>query len=363
MDPFRGTPSTARASPALAWGVAAAAAALALVVRWRALGGAAGLSGYHGYDDGVYYAAAAALVHGDVPYRDFLLLHPPGVALALAPFAALGAGLGDPVGLAAARVAFLLVGVASTVLVVRLAARWGTVAAVVGGVLYAVSAAAAVAERLTLLEPLGTLTLLGGVLLLRRAAEAAPARGRALVLLGGAVLGLGVTVKIWNVVPVAVVLACLWVGRGRGVAGRAALGRRPRPRACSRRSRCSPVRRCWSTSCSTSSGAGATGATCARAWRASPVSTERSPPSPTTRGRCSPSCWSSSRRPRSSPGAPGWVGCGSSCSSRRRPCCCSRRRTCRTTPRTPRPRSCSSWARACRRSPSGCVAWRQWRPA
>ena len=48
-----------------------------------------GLYGRGNYDDGVYYAAAAGLVHGLLPYRDVLLLHPPGIVLALAPFAAL----------------------------------------------------------------------------------------------------------------------------------------------------------------------------------------------------------------------------------------------------------------------------------
>ena len=43
--------------------------------------------GLGNYDDGVYYSAATALVHGQLPYRDFLLLQPPGIAVLLAPFA------------------------------------------------------------------------------------------------------------------------------------------------------------------------------------------------------------------------------------------------------------------------------------
>ena len=77
-----------------------------------------GLTGILAYDDGVYYSAADGLLSGRLPYRDYLLLHPPGITLVLAPFAALGRLVGeDPVGLAAARLAFMLLGATSAVLV------------------------------------------------------------------------------------------------------------------------------------------------------------------------------------------------------------------------------------------------------
>jgi len=200
--------------PGAAWAVTCAAALLALAVRWHLVGGGAGLRGYHGYDDGVYFSSAVALVHGRLPYRDFLLLHPPGITLALAPFAALTQWTSDSTALAAARLGLIAVGVLNTVLVARLARRWGAAAMVVGATLYALSAAAARAERLTLLEPLGTLTLLAGVSLLLRAH--APGASRWWLSAGGAVLGLGPVVKIWNVVPVLVVVAwqaCSWSRR------------------------------------------------------------------------------------------------------------------------------------------------------
>ncbi|MBO0900426.1 DUF2029 domain-containing protein [Cellulomonas sp. zg-ZUI22] len=199
------SPTRTRGGGRTGWVVACAAGALAFVVRWHLVGGAGGVRGYHGYDDGVYFSSAVAFVHGRMPYRDFLLLHPPGVVLALAPFAALTRWTSDPNALAAARVAFMAVGAVSTLLVTRLALRWGTAAAVVAGALYAVSSAAARGERLTLLEPLGTLTLLGAVCLLLRAR--APDTSRWWLYAGGAVLGVGPVVKIWNVVPVLVVLA------------------------------------------------------------------------------------------------------------------------------------------------------------
>ncbi|WP_456847140.1 glycosyltransferase family 39 protein [Cellulomonas sp. P5_C6] len=214
--------SAAQTRRSTTWLVAAVAAVLAVLVRWHLVGGAVGLRSYHGYDDGVYFASAVSFVHGQMPYRDFLLLHPPGIMLALTPFAALTHWTSDATAFAAARIGFLLVGAVNTVLVTRVARRWGVLAAVVGGVLYAVSSAAAYADRLTLLEPLGTLTLLGGVVLLLRAAESrVPARWQ---WAAGAVLGLGVVVKIWAVVPVVVVVAWQLLSGGRRDALRVGAG-------------------------------------------------------------------------------------------------------------------------------------------
>ena len=61
---------------------------------WPVLHGG-GLFGLAGYDDGVYESAADAVVSGRLPYRDFLLLHPPGLIYLLAPFALLGRVIGD----------------------------------------------------------------------------------------------------------------------------------------------------------------------------------------------------------------------------------------------------------------------------
>jgi alpha-1,2-mannosyltransferase len=202
-----------RSGPAAGRWVPVAVALLAVAVRWNLLGGNVGLHGYHGYDDGVYFASAVAFVHGRMPYADFLLLHPPGIMLALTPFAALARWTGDATAFATARVAFILVGALNTFLVARIARRWGTAAMVTAGTLYALSSAAAYAERLTLLEGLGTLTVLAGVVLLHRASAAATPRWW--LVAAGAVLGLGPVIKIWNVVPVLVVLA--WYALGKGV--------------------------------------------------------------------------------------------------------------------------------------------------
>lgn len=184
-------------------GVAGFAARYLLLTR----GG--GLLGNTGYDDGVYYAAADALVHGRLPYRDFLLIQPPGILLALAPFAWLGSLVTDPTGVAAARLTFVALGAGNAVLVAAVVRRYGFVAAAVGGGMYAVFLPAVYAERSTLLEPLGTFLVLIGLLLLGRA----PAPGRRAALWAGIALGLAATVKIWFIVPVLVLAA--FAGRHR----------------------------------------------------------------------------------------------------------------------------------------------------
>ncbi|MBD7981310.1 ArnT family glycosyltransferase [Oerskovia merdavium] len=214
-----------RPTRATGWIVAAGVAVLAFAVRWSLVGGTVGVRDYQGYDDGVYFSSAVTLVHGLVPYRDFTLLHPPGSMLALTPFAALTAWTSDSDALVAARVGVMVVGATNAVLVTRIAGRWGTTAAVVGGVLYAVSFAAAWAERITLLEPLGSLCLLGGVTLLLRGLPGAGAGARpGWLWAGGAVLGLGATVKIWGVVPALVVIGWLLVTAGWRAALRASAG-------------------------------------------------------------------------------------------------------------------------------------------
>lgn len=181
------------------WMLPVAVGVIAFAVRLSVLLRGGGLLGIGGYDDGVYYAAGAALAHGRLPYADFLMLHPPGVALVVVPFAVLGDLTSDQTGFVTARLAFELVGGLNAALVVLILRRFGGIAAATGGVLYAVLLPAVWAERSVLLEPLGTLGILLCLLLVGR-----PAPGRLLVVAGLAAGG-AVDVKIWYVVPVAVI--------------------------------------------------------------------------------------------------------------------------------------------------------------
>jgi alpha-1,2-mannosyltransferase len=187
--------------------VAAFVTRLSVVVR------SGGLRGSFGYDASVYYAASDALVHGRLPYRDYTLVHPPGIALALTPFAALGRLTSDHVGFAVATLAWMALGSVNAVLVVRLARRIGAGApgALAGGLTYALWLGAVNAEFLIRLEPLGNFCLLCG--LLAHVAAEDTGRVRA-ALLSGFGFGAAVAVKIWWVVPLTILLA--WhLGRAR----------------------------------------------------------------------------------------------------------------------------------------------------
>jgi alpha-1,2-mannosyltransferase len=194
---------------------------LAFLVRLVPVLRGGGLHGVLGYDDGVYFGAAEAFVFGRLPYRDFLLLHPPGIVLVLSPFAWLARVSGDDdVGLALARLAFMGVGAVNAVLVLRVAGRrLGAAAGLAGGVFYAVWQPAVYAERTTLLEPLVNLGVLSSLLLLGDPRAASRRR----IAAAGAVLGLASAVKLWSVVPLVVLL--LWVAwHRRGEALRFAAG-------------------------------------------------------------------------------------------------------------------------------------------
>lgn len=191
---------------------------LALIVRLViGVSGPGGLSG-NGYDQGVYYTAADALIHGRLPYRDFLLLHPPGLMLVLTPFATLGQITTDHVGFVVANGVFAVLGAVNAALVFRvsrnLALDRGP--ALAGGLFYAVWSGAVNAETSIRLEPLGTFAFLCGLLVLTR--RAAPATR--MLVTAGALFGFAGMVKIWWGVPLLVL--ALWQLQGPGGARRLA---------------------------------------------------------------------------------------------------------------------------------------------
>ena len=183
---------------------------LAFVARLVPVLRGGGLTGLLGYDDGVYFGAADAVLSGRLPYRDFLLLHPPGIVLVLAPFAGLARLLGDANGLAVARLAFMAVGALNAVLVYRVARRTSRIAGVAAGVLYAVWPPAAYAERTTLLEPLVNLGLLASAVVLADVRVVS----RRSVVAAGALTGAAVAVKLWS--GVALMVLAVWLLRRRG---------------------------------------------------------------------------------------------------------------------------------------------------
>jgi hypothetical protein len=187
------------------WPWLAALAVFAFAVRLVPLLVSGGLGFIGRYDDGVYYAASDALSFGRVPYKHFIMLHPPGIMLVLLPFVALGRMTTDMTGMEVARVAFMIIGAANTVLVAVIARRWGRPAMFAAGLLYACWLPAVYAEQTTFLEPVGGLFVL--LALYQLVNTAVPPTARAGIA-AGIWLGLAATVKIWYVAPWATIV--LW---------------------------------------------------------------------------------------------------------------------------------------------------------
>ncbi len=180
---------------------------LALAARLFLVLHSGGFLGDYGYDGPVYYTASDSLLHGRVPYRDFVLIHPPGIMLALAPFAQLGRLTTDHTGFVAANIVFLVLGAVNAALVVAVARRMGLSirAAAAGGVFYALWSGSTGAEYLVRLEPLGNFLLLLGLFAFFTARRTEDWRWPALA---GLAFGAAAGVKIWWSVPLAIVL--LW---------------------------------------------------------------------------------------------------------------------------------------------------------
>jgi alpha-1,2-mannosyltransferase len=192
----------------LQWMWAIAIAAIAFVIRLVPVLRGGGLFGIGNYDDGVYYAAATGLVHGLLPYRDFLLLHPPAMPLLLTPFALAAQVTSDSYGFAAARVAWMLLGAINAVLIWKILKPIGGTAAVFGGLSYAVFYPAVYSDKSTLLECPATTALLIAILLLQPVINS-NSIARWKIFLAGALIGLTITIKVWGVVTLVIVLGWL----------------------------------------------------------------------------------------------------------------------------------------------------------
>jgi hypothetical protein len=172
-----------------------------------------GLFGIGHYDAAVYFGSGVGLVHGRLPYRDFLLLHPPGISVVLAPFGALAAWVGDPTAMAVARLAWMGLGALNAILAARVLRSVGKIPALLAGLCYAVFYPAVAVEQTTRQEAVTATCLLAALALLSVADPRAQLSHRAVVA-AGAWLGFALTVKIWIVVPLLVVVGYLAITAG-----------------------------------------------------------------------------------------------------------------------------------------------------
>lgn len=196
-------------------GLAALIAAYPLTLP-HLLAGVHGYSSGAGYDDGVYLAAALRLVNGVLPYRDFVFVHPPGIALLLAPLAALSRFVGERDVLALARVATVLVAAANSALASLIVRHRGIAASLTAGVLLAGFPGAYNADHTVLLEPWLVLFCLLAFFVLFPQGELASSAKR--LALAGLLAGFAGTVKVWAILVVApLVIICLIKRRRRSM--------------------------------------------------------------------------------------------------------------------------------------------------
>ena len=164
------------------------------------------LFGVTEYDDGPYFGSAVRLVHGSMPYRQFVLVQPPGITLLMSPAALLSYWTGTAWGLAIGRILTLLAGTAGVALAGLLVRHRGLLAVLVACGITAVYADAVGAAHTVLVEPWLMLFCLAGALAVFDRDKITTSTKR--LAWGGVLFGFAGVVEAWAIVPV-IVLAAL----------------------------------------------------------------------------------------------------------------------------------------------------------
>src|SRR5215831_8904752 len=156
------------------------------------------------YDDGTDYGSAVRLVNGALPYRDFIMVQPPGITLLMAPVALATKAAGTVAGMAAGRVLTALASAAAVPLAGLLTRHRGLLAVTVTCGILAVYPDSLQAAKTVLLEPWLVLFCLLGALAVFDGDRLAGGRRR---VWGGLAFGFAGAVKVWAILPVLVVIA------------------------------------------------------------------------------------------------------------------------------------------------------------
>ena len=166
------------------------------------------LLGVTEYDDGPYFGSAVRLVHGSLPYRQFVLVQPPGITLLMSPAALLSYWTGTAWGLAIGRILTLLAATAGVALGGLLVRHRGLVAVLLTCGIMAIYSDAVAAAHTVLVEPwLVLFCLAGAVAVFDRDRITASTKRLAW---GGVLFGFAGAVEAWAIVPVLVLAAlCL----------------------------------------------------------------------------------------------------------------------------------------------------------
>ncbi len=217
MSGTRVSASSARSSPAggppehtdgrRRWAVYAViivATLLAVGLRLYDLSRPGYMFGISEYDDGTDFGSAVRLLQGAIPYRDFIMVQPPGITLIMFPVALATKSFGTDTGMAVARVVTALAGAAAVPLGGLLTRHRGLFATLVTCGVLAIFPDSILAARTVLLEPWLVLFCLLGALAVFDGDRIADSRRR--ILLGGLLFGFAGAVKVWAILPVAVIL-------------------------------------------------------------------------------------------------------------------------------------------------------------
>ncbi len=174
------------------------------------------LLGITEYDDGTDYGSAVRLIHGTLPYRDFIMVQPTGITVLMAPVALATKAAGTVAGMAVARVLTALAGTAAIGLGGLLTRHRGFAATAMTCGILAVFPDSLQAARTVLLEPWLVLFCLLGALAVFDGDRLAT---RKRLIWGGLAFGFAGAVKVWAILPVLVLLAITAWRRPRDAAG------------------------------------------------------------------------------------------------------------------------------------------------
>ncbi len=195
--------------------VIAAVTVLALGLRLFYLTRPGYLLGVTEYDDGSYFGSAVRLVHGVLPYRDFVFVQPPGITLLMAPAALVSRVIGTDGGIAIARVLTMLAGAAGVAMTGLLVRHRGVLAALIACGVVAVYPDSVSSSHTLLVEPWLVLFCMAGAVMVFDG-DQITGSGRRLAW-GGVAFGFAGVIEAWAIIPV-LVIALLSIRRLRRTA-------------------------------------------------------------------------------------------------------------------------------------------------
>ena len=184
--------------------------ALGLALRLYQLSRPDYLIGVTEYDDGTDFGSAVLLIHGDLPYRDFIMVQPPGITLLMAPVALVTKGIGTAWGMGVGRILTALAGAAAVAMGGLLVRHRGLLAVIATCGILAVYPAAVQAAHTVLLEPWLVLFCLAGMLAVFDRDRLASTRR---LVWGGVAFGFAGSIKVWAILPVLVILVLILAAR------------------------------------------------------------------------------------------------------------------------------------------------------